>query len=35
MDWPSLLLAGFAVMFIGVAKAGFGGGLGRGDCGRK
>ena len=28
MDWPSLLLAGFAVMFIGVAKAGFGGGLG-------
>jgi len=28
MDWPSLLLAGFAVLFIGVAKAGFGGGLG-------
>ena len=28
MDWPSLFLAGFAVMFIGVAKAGFGGGLG-------
>ena len=28
MDWPALLLAGFAVMFIGVAKAGFGGGLG-------
>lgn len=28
MDWPTLLLAGFAVMFIGVAKAGFGGGLG-------
>lgn len=28
MDWHSLLLAGFAVMFIGVAKAGFGGGLG-------
>ena len=28
MDWPSQLLAGFAVLFIGVAKAGFGGGLG-------
>jgi hypothetical protein len=28
MDWPSLLLASFAVLFIGVAKAGFGGGLG-------
>ena len=28
MDWPSFLLAGFAVLFIGVAKAGFGGGLG-------
>jgi len=28
MDWPSLLIAGFAVLFIGVAKAGFGGGLG-------
>ena len=28
MDWPSLLLAAFAVTFIGVAKAGFGGGLG-------
>jgi uncharacterized membrane protein YfcA len=28
MDWPLLLLAGFAVLFIGVAKAGFGGGLG-------
>ncbi len=28
MDWFSLLLAGFAVLFIGVAKAGFGGGLG-------
>jgi uncharacterized membrane protein YfcA len=28
MEWPSILLAGFAVMFIGVAKAGFGGGLG-------
>jgi len=28
MEWPSLLLAGFAVLFIGVAKAGFGGGLG-------
>jgi hypothetical protein len=28
MDWPSLLVAGFAVLFIGVAKAGFGGGLG-------
>ena len=28
MDWPSLLLAAFAVLFIGVAKAGFGGGLG-------
>jgi len=28
MNWPSLLLAGFAVLFIGVAKAGFGGGLG-------
>jgi len=28
MDWPSLLLAGFAVLFIGIAKAGFGGGLG-------
>lgn len=27
MDWPSLLVAGFAVLFIGVAKAGFGGGL--------
>jgi len=28
MDWSSLLLASFAVLFIGVAKAGFGGGLG-------
>ncbi len=28
MEWPALLLAGFAVLFIGVAKAGFGGGLG-------
>ncbi len=28
MEWPSILLAGFAVLFIGVAKAGFGGGLG-------
>ena len=28
MDWPALLLATFAVLFIGVAKAGFGGGLG-------
>ena len=28
MDWPSLLLAAFAVFFIGIAKAGFGGGLG-------
>lgn len=28
MEWPSLLLASFAVLFIGVAKAGFGGGLG-------
>ncbi len=28
MTWPSLLLAAFAVLFIGVAKAGFGGGLG-------
>ena len=28
MTWPSLLLAGFAVLFLGVAKAGFGGGLG-------
>jgi uncharacterized protein len=28
MDWPSLMLAAFAVLFIGVAKAGFGGGLG-------
>ena len=28
VEWPSLLLAGFAVLFIGVAKAGFGGGLG-------
>jgi uncharacterized membrane protein YfcA len=28
MSWPSLLLAMFAVLFIGVAKAGFGGGLG-------
>lgn len=28
MEWPSLLLAGFAVLFIGISKAGFGGGLG-------
>jgi uncharacterized membrane protein YfcA len=28
MEWLALLLAAFAVMFIGVAKAGFGGGLG-------
>jgi len=28
MDWSSFLLAGFAVLFIGVSKAGFGGGLG-------
>jgi uncharacterized membrane protein YfcA len=28
MSWPSLCLAAFAVLFIGVAKAGFGGGLG-------
>lgn len=28
MEWPALFLAGFAVLFIGVAKAGFGGGLG-------
>lgn len=28
VTWPSLLLAAFAVLFIGVAKAGFGGGLG-------
>ncbi len=28
MEWPAFLLAGFAVLFIGVAKAGFGGGLG-------
>lgn len=28
MDWPSLLLALTAVLFIGVSKAGFGGGLG-------
>lgn len=28
MDWLSLCIAGFAVAFIGVAKAGFGGGLG-------
>jgi hypothetical protein len=28
MHWPSLCLAAFAVLFIGVAKAGFGGGLG-------
>jgi hypothetical protein len=28
MDWPSILLAAFAVTLIGVSKAGFGGGLG-------
>jgi len=28
MDWPALSLAAFAVMFIGISKAGFGGGLG-------
>jgi uncharacterized membrane protein YfcA len=28
MDWPAQLLAALAVLFIGVAKAGFGGGLG-------
>ena len=28
MDWSSFLLASFAVLFIGVSKAGFGGGLG-------
>ena len=28
MDWASKLLAGCAVLFIGVAKAGFGRGLG-------
>jgi uncharacterized membrane protein YfcA len=28
MDWTQWLLAGLAVLFIGVAKAGFGGGLG-------
>ena len=28
MEWPSILLASFAALFIGVAKAGFGGGLG-------
>ncbi len=28
MEWPSILLASFAVLFIGIAKAGFGGGLG-------
>lgn len=28
VDWTQYLLAGFAVLFIGIAKAGFGGGLG-------
>jgi len=28
MEWPTILLAAFAVLFIGIAKAGFGGGLG-------
>jgi uncharacterized membrane protein YfcA len=28
MEWPSILIAAFAVLFIGIAKAGFGGGLG-------
>ena len=28
MEWPSIFLASFAALFIGVAKAGFGGGLG-------
>ncbi len=27
-EWPVILLVGFAVVFIGLSKAGFGGGLG-------
>ena len=28
MEWPSFFLAAFAVLFIGISKAGFGGGMG-------